>query len=190
MSTQSQGLLRAYALDGKGGGRALGWVEIEAWKAGDGPIWIHLDRNHAGARQWIEERAGLDATVAESLLVEGSRPRTELFDSGLLVFMRGINHNPGSEPEDMLALRMWVEDERLVSLRVDQLVTTGEIGKRIEGGHGPRTIPDLLVRIARELVDRVGPVIDAAEEQVADVEERSVEDRSTQLRGELAEIRR
>ena len=54
------GLICAYALDGQGGGREVGWPEIRAWQPGDGLLWVHLDRTGH------ESRAGCARSAAST----------------------------------------------------------------------------------------------------------------------------
>lgn len=184
------GIARAFALDGKGGARVIGWPEVEAWKPGDGPMWVHLERNHPRTRQWIHGGAGLHHEIAEALTVEGSRPRTTVENGSLLLFLRGINHNEGAEPEDMVALRMWVEAERLISLRVDVMQSPRIVGERFFAGSGAKTVSGLMVDLIREIVDRIAPVIDAAEERMADLEEDLLEREPKEVRETLSDARR
>jgi len=38
------GLVKAFILDGEGGGTAIGWPDIERWQADEGTfLWLHLD---------------------------------------------------------------------------------------------------------------------------------------------------
>ena len=46
-------LIAAFVLDGKGGGREVGWDDIKAWRPGDGVLWVHLDRNQDRACRWV-----------------------------------------------------------------------------------------------------------------------------------------
>lgn len=46
-----------------------------------------------------------------------TRPRVLPLAGGLLVNLRGVNLNPGADPEDMVSVRMWIDAERLISMR-------------------------------------------------------------------------
>ena len=98
----NEGLIGAYVLDGKGGGQKVGWKEIQEWKPTDGLLWVHLDYTAPEAQQWIKEEKQLEDVVGDALLAEESRPRVTAFDDGLLISLRGVNLNPGADPEDMV----------------------------------------------------------------------------------------
>ena len=108
----NDGLIAAFLLDGKGGGQRVGWNEIRRWTPSDGLLWVHLNFTAPEAQQWITEESQLEEGVGDVLLADESRPRVTAFDDGLLIALRGVNLNPGAEPEDMLSLRIWAEKNR------------------------------------------------------------------------------
>ena len=87
--SDEDGLICAYLLDGEGGGREVGWPEVEAWRAGQGLIWVHLDRVGARTRRWLAEDSGIDPVVRRTLLQEEVRPRALAMGEDLLVVLRG-----------------------------------------------------------------------------------------------------
>ena len=115
---QENGLVFACLLDGKGGGKTCGWNDVREWKEQDGCLWTHLDRSNPEVQRWVHEDAGLDSIAAEALLAEATRPRWVMFDQGLLVILRGVNLNPGADPEDMVSIRIWIEHHRVISMRL------------------------------------------------------------------------
>ena len=48
-------------------------------------------------------------------------------DDGLLIVLRGINRNAGADPEDMVSLRIWVESDRMISVRQRQVIAAREV---------------------------------------------------------------
>lgn len=73
--SEQDGLICAVILDGEGGGREIGWPEIESWSAEQGVLWVHLDRTGATAQDWLEQRSGIDPVICQTLLQEEARPR-------------------------------------------------------------------------------------------------------------------
>ena len=102
----SDGLIHAYLLDGTGGGRRLEMPDIESWTPEQGALWMHFDYTNEDARQWLRNSARLEELVADALLTEETRPRATAIDDGVLVALRGINMNPGAEPDDMVSVRL------------------------------------------------------------------------------------
>ena len=108
----ADGLVCAYILDGTGNARTIGWDEIQARQPGSpGALWVHIDRAGAEAKRWLEQDSGVDDVVVEQLLADVSRPRLQLHGEGLLVNLRGVNLNPGADPEDMVSVKIWADPE-------------------------------------------------------------------------------
>jgi zinc transporter len=151
---------------------------------------VHLDRSDDQARAWVERESGLDPAVVQALLAEGSRPRAVAFDGGLLVLLRGLNHNPGREPADLVSLRVWLDAERMLSLRLDQMLATRVVAESFAESHGPPAIPQLLVELVREITEQIWPAVDEMDELLAGIEERLLAADPGDVRSELADLRR
>ena len=52
----------------------------------------------------------LDPLIVEALLTEETRHRTAALGGGLLITLRGVNLNPHSDPEDMISIRVWIDE--------------------------------------------------------------------------------
>ena len=183
-------LIVAYVLDGKGGGREIGWDEIAQWSPEQGVLWVHLDLTQPGARSWIAEQSGLYELEAEALLADETRPRSTVFDKGLLVILRGVNLNPGADPEDMVSIRVWIEAQRAISLRRRRLLFVDDLRRDISRGLGPATAGELLVDVADRLVVRAADVVEGIDESVDALQEQVITGEARQLRSALADLRR
>jgi zinc transporter len=154
------GLICAYALDGQGGGHEVGWPEIRRWRADDGLLWVHLDRTGNESRRWLREDGGLDPVIVDGLLAEDVRPRELPVDDALLVTLRGVNLNPGADPEDMVAVRIWLEQARIVTLRHRRLTAINDLREALAEGRGPHGPGEFLAMLGDRLSARMAPVID------------------------------
>ncbi|WP_295803091.1 zinc transporter ZntB [uncultured Microbulbifer sp.] len=184
------GLIHAYLLDGQGGGRRLSWSEVGNWAPGQGRLWLHFDYTDTEAREWIGNGAGLEPIVAEALLTEETRPRTTSIGEGLLIALRGVNLNPESQPEDMVSIRLWVEDSRIVSTRKRRLISVGDLCRQLDSGRGPATCADLLVELTDLLVWRMSDTVESFEDTIDELEDRVVAGSSGSLRFDLAMLRK
>ena len=184
------GLIHAYLLDGAGGGRRLEMADIESWTPEQGVLWMHFDYTNEDAQQWLRDSAGLEELVADALLTEETRPRATLIDDGLLVALRAINMNPGAEPDDMVAIRLWVDNERIVSTRERVLFSARDIAEQLDAGKGPADAADFLVALADRIVWRISDTVDQCEDLVADLEDQVLDESSSSLRFDLATLRR
>jgi zinc transporter len=190
METDNDGLILAYILDGKGGGRKVGWNEINGWQPEQGILWIHLNYSFPEVREWLFRQSGLDEVISDALTEEDSRPRCTPFQEGLLLGLRGVNMNPGSDPEDMVGIRIWFEKSRIISTRKRKLLSVSDMQARIQQGEGPESLSDFLVQVAGRMMERMRHVIDDLEDSVADVEDQVLTSESHQLRSKLANLRR
>jgi zinc transporter len=113
-------------------------------------------------------------------------------EHGLLVILRGVNMNPGAEPDDLISVRIWIEPHRVITLRQLRFKTLAELRAAAQAGRAPDTTGGLLARIAIGLASRIGPSVDNLELMLDDIEAAmlDVDDDSPSTRSKLAEIRR
>lgn len=189
-TTPLDGLVHARLLDGSGGARTLTWSEVSGWRPEDGLLWLHFDFTAAGARGWIAEESGLDPMIAAALLSQETRPRVAAVGDGLLMALRGVNLNPGADPEDMVSIRLWVEGTRIISTRMRVLLSVDDILQALAAARGPADCGSLLIALTQGLTSRMGAVIDHIEEAIAELEEQVVSGDPRGLREEIAALRR
>ncbi len=188
---EPQALICAYLLDSRGGGRALSWPDLTPGAdAAQSPVWIHLERTAPEAVRWLRESASLDPLVCDALLAEETRPRAEVIGPGLLVILRGVNLNPGADPDDMVSLRMWADERRVITLRHRKVAAIHDMRDAIERADGPTHTGAFLVRLAALLIDRMQTAIDGVDDALADLEELLAAGQPSDLRQRLAAVRR
>ncbi|MGD8530140.1 MAG: zinc transporter ZntB [Syntrophobacterales bacterium] len=186
----NDGLIAAYILDGNGGGQRVGWKEIQEWAPTAGLLWVHLKFEDPEAQRWIREESQLEDVVGDALLADESRPRITSFNDGVLVALRGVNLNPGADPEDMVSLRIWAEKNRIITTRRRKLMSVADLCSAVDRGKGPRTSGEFLEDVADRLMVRMGGVIGELEDKAAELEEAVLTAKSHELRPMLASIRR
>ncbi len=184
------GLLAALLMDGRGGAVSLDWPGVRNWTGEKGHLWVHLDRVGAASGAWVRREAGLSPEVADALLEEETRPRWEAIGDGLLVNLRGVNLNPGADPEDMVSLRAWVQKDRVITVRHRRLLAAQDLRDDLGAGRGPVGAPELLVSLASRLTERMEPVIADLSDRVDHLEEILVTSPAKTLRRDLAQVRR
>ncbi len=187
---KDDGLVFGYVLDGKGGGEALNWNTLEKWSEEQGTLWLHLDYKSKKVQKWLTERSGLSRIQCEALLAEETRPRILPSGNGLLLILRGVNCNPGADPEDMVSLRTWFEEHRIISMRHRRVMAIEDIHSAIESGKGPDSPGDFMATISERIADRIGDVIADINDAVDELEDTVLTAESQKLRPRLANIRR
>ena len=195
-----QGLVHAMVLDGLGGARAISRQQLQELQlAEQESLWLHWDRSHAQSQRWLRNESGLNEFVCGLLLEENTRPRLlPLPDHELLVFLRGVNLNPGAEPEDMVSVRIFASARRVISLRLRPLRATEELIAEWVAGNGPKSASEVILSLSHHLTDKVESLVTELSEQVdeqeekVDAEQRLVPDHTKllQIRRRAASLRR
>ena len=176
-----------YQLDGKGGAVP---VSPDVWRSSDATVWVALDYSQPSHRDWLTQFSALDPLVIEALLAEDTRPRSTVIHQGLLIALRGVNLNPGADPEDMVSVRIWIDENRIVTARRRELLSVNDIMHELEVGEGPATPADFLTRLADRLVWRMTDTIEQMEDKAAELEESMLDGGQSSLRFDLASLRR
>jgi zinc transporter len=192
------GLRFALLLDGQGGCRQLDMAQLCAWRPEEGVLWLHLERDHPAAASWITHKSGLDPFVVEALLEEESRPRVEPVDDGLLIILRGVCATSPEDAQaapadiDLVPLHLWVDTNRIVSLRDSGHYITAlrDIRLSLEKNKGPQRTGDLLALIGDKLVRDLEAVLDAMDEEVDELDEMIFHGDASQVRERLKLLRR
>ncbi|TCK05725.1 zinc transporter [Marinobacterium mangrovicola] len=183
--------LHALLLDGQGGGRDMDAAEINAWQPDQGLAWLHLDYTDPEQSDWLRNHSGLSELVCEALLTENTRPRATLTGDGLLIALRGVNLNPGADPEDMVSIRLYVTPDRIISTRKRRLLSVTSLAEDCRNGEGPANVADFLVQLSGNLVERMGEVVEEIEEELSSLELQLLDDgHSAAIRQSLSNLRR
>ena len=170
-----QGLIHAYVLDGSGGARQVARRHLaELRLAEQESLWLHWDRSHPQARDWLRTHSGLGVFACDVLLEENTRPRLlALPHDELLLFLRGVNLNPDAAPEDMVSLRVFADRRRVISLRLRPLRSTEAVIALLAQGRGPKSASELLLFLAEAMTDRVDDLVAQLAECMDEEEERA-----------------
>jgi zinc transporter len=189
--------LFSYLLGADGQGTVLDAEAVARWTPDDGPLWLHLDVGNDDARHWVDQQSALPEIARDSLLAGETRPRTLVTKQGLLIVLRGVNTNPGENPEDMVSVRLWIEPDRVISTRRRPLLSIIDMGHALDTGDGPGSPSELLARLVDRLADRIGDFVDAIESRLDTIEDEigtaspnSIRQRLSPLRRQMASVRR
>ncbi|MCJ2181551.1 zinc transporter ZntB [Novosphingobium sp. 1949] len=185
-------LIFGRVLDGRGGARSLDWDEARDWLPGKpGEIlWVHLCRTVEGAAQWLDEGLGLPEPTVELLTSEDTRPRAFREGNALVATLRGINFNPGAEPEDMVSMQVWCDGRRLVTLRRRPLQTPQALKSQLDRGEGPVDAGALITLLVEHMIARMNRSIIDMNEVIDQLEDSDPEDDPAGMLDKIATIRR
>ena len=185
-------MLFGRVLDGKGGGREIGWEAARHWKpAAPGEVlWLHLRRTEEGMQDWLEDCLGVPEPTAELLVSDESRPRSFREGNAIVATLRGINFNPGAEPEDMVSMQLWADGERVVTLRRMPLQTPRHVLADIDAGQGPEDAGKLITELVEVMIARMSRSIVDMNEHIDLLEDSDIEENADAILAKIASIRR
>lgn len=178
-----------FALDGKGGAEKLDLEKVNVSKEKN--LWIHIDYKDRENQEWLEEM-GLDETVVENLLDEDTSPRYFSHDNGLLVVMRSVNTHKKDDVDDMIAIHMWIEKDRILTLSHRALPAVRLVSSLIKRAEGPKSPIDCFITLAENLTEGITKTIDQIDDEVDEIEELVIKPdshKNKNLRTEISELR-
>lgn len=185
-------LLFGRVLDGKGGARTANWDEARAWRPGNpGEIlWVHLRCTDPGVAEWLEKGLAIPSPTVKMLTSEDTRPRAFREGEALAATLRGINFNPGSEPEDMVSMQLWCDGLRLVTLRRAPLQTPRATLAEIDGGEGPADAGSLVTSLVEHMIARMSQSIIDMNDRIDQLEAADSDGDAEEMLAKIAAIRR
>ncbi|ARS51774.1 zinc transporter ZntB [Kushneria konosiri] len=181
----------AYRLDGEGSGTPLDHEELaRVWHHDEAQLWMHLDFTHKDVDYFLETIAELNEDIIEALTEEDTRPRVAVFKGGRITTLRGINLNPGADPDDLVSLRVWLTDNRLITVRRRPLQSITRVRAYLDAGDGARNVGELMAGMADTLVDRVADLTHQLDDALGELEERQADREADAITNEeLTDIR-
>ncbi len=185
-------LICAYVFDGEGGAKAVTWDQVKEGVAPpeSGFFWIHLRRDVAEVEEWFAEQSDLDPVIQDSFFAEESRPRCAFHGDRVVLDLRGVNLNPGADPEDMVSIRLLIEPNRIISVRRRKMMAIEDMRKAIASGRGAKDVGNFVTDLAFRMVERMDPTITDLSEQIDDFEDEYLTIPSGELRAHLGDVRR
>jgi zinc transporter len=107
----------------------------------------------------------------------------------VLLILRGINHNTDHRPEEMVALRIFITPDLIISSRRRPLLSEQDVFNQLTQGGGADTPADWLVEVCDALTDRAGEFVEDLHDQILELEEHVLA-RDLPANGRLARIRK
>jgi zinc transporter len=190
MTSESLPIEFACVFDGKGGASELAADGLDNWQSSDGVLWVDMLLTKDESREWLVERGGTDVAALDVLLAGETRPRFQSSDRGLVLVVRAVNLHPGADPEDMVAVRIWVSADRIITSRRRQVLSVEDMEQALLKGDGPRSPGAFVVELIERIADRIGAVVDAIGDEMEELDSRTATDDVIELRQDLGDLRR
>lgn len=190
MTKRSSPFASALLLDRNGSARDLSDEEVARWSESDGLLWVDVDLGNKQGRQWLLKNSGLDKNVSSILLAGETRPRSLVESDSLIVIMRGINMNPGSVPDDMVAIRMSLQRNRIVTTHRRKVLSINDLRDALLAGNGPKTVGGFLVSLTGFLSSRIESAVENIETLIEELDEKMAGSDIETIRVTLGVVRR
>ncbi|MGB3795243.1 MAG: zinc transporter ZntB [Alteraurantiacibacter sp.] len=185
-------MLFGRVLDGRGAGRVIRWEEAKGWtpQAPGEVLWMHICRNRPGVEDWLKQ-LDIPEPTRELLVSDRTRPRAFRENNTLVATLRGINFNPGAEPEDMLSMQLWCDGNRLITLRRLPLQTPRRVLAMIDRHErGPTDAGALITELTEAMITRMNRSIIDMNDHIDALEERESDGDAEEMLDQIAGIRR
>lgn len=186
--TSTSSLIFAKQLDEAGGCTAF--KSLAEVPRNAKPLWLHFDANQSNARNEMQDAfPDMDEHTLNALFDIDARPRVLKLETGVLIILRGINHNEGAEPEDMIGVRLWVTNSRIISLRYRKSKALMTVSESLDTKTGPKNIGEIVTQISQLLIRFIEASVNQLDEQLDELESQVLEDPGRSLRHDISEVR-
>jgi zinc transporter len=168
-------------------------IDIDALKAADPrePAWLHFNMADARSRRWLQEESHLDPEVVEALLEPDPRIHLRTVGAGLIAVLADLHHDFDRDPEGFGKIRLYVDDERLITVRRQRLQTPDRLRRDLIAGGPTITSPGALLEYFLErLASTFAAVITKLGDEVDDIEDEILVGRYQQHGSVLGRMRR
>lgn len=188
----SGALLFGRVLDGKGGGREIGWDEACRWQPASATevLWLHLSRSNPGVREWLQQTLAIPAPTAELLTSDQTRPRAFRESEALVATLRDLNFNPGAEPEDMISMQLWSDGKHILTLRRLPQQSPEEVCAQLDSGAGPRDAGAMVTQIVKLMIDHLSAAVVEINQTIDRIDADDGRLGVQETAGEISRIRR
>ena len=176
----------AWMLDGRGGVKPLENTDVidEAH-----PCWLHLNYVHHESAQWLATTPLLPNNVRDALAGESTRPRVSRLGEGTLITLRCINGSTDERPDQLVAMRVYMDGRLIVSTRQRKVLALDDVVSDLEEGTGPTDCGGWLVDVCDALTDHSSEFIEQLHDKIIDLGDNLL-DQQIPPRGFLALLRK
>ncbi|MCU6666733.1 MAG: zinc transporter ZntB [Silvania sp.] len=176
----------AWLFDGKGGARPLTNDDIIDQQH---PCWLHLNYTHPESAHWLATTPLLPNNVRDALAGESLRPRVTRMGEGTLITLRCINGSTDERPDQLVAMRLYMDERLIVSTRQRKVLALDDVVGDLREGSGPQDCGGWLVDVCDALTDHASEFIEELHDKIIDLEDNLI-DQVIPPRGFLALLRK
>jgi zinc transporter len=135
-------------------------------------MWTDVDVTGEAGNRWLANESGLSEEMVAQLLHPGKFTRRENLEEGLVVNICTINPVSEAEGDDTVSLALFLDQNRVISVRSSKIPAIEEVRGRVKAGTGPRTPLEFLAFGIICINKRLEPLITRMSEDTAEFEDR------------------
>jgi len=173
-------------LDGKGGMIPIDETQV---LHDEHPCWLHLNYTHPRSAEWLQSTPQIPDAVRDALAGESMRPRVSRLGDGFMIVLRSVNHNSDARPDQLVAMRVFINDQLIVSTRRRKVFAVDEVLTDLENGNGPVNCGSWLVEVCDALTGHTSEFIEDLHDKIIELEDALLDQRIPP-RGELGLLRK
>lgn len=153
-------------------------------------LWLHLDYRNPDTKLWLLEESGLPKEICYAFLDPHSANRFILKENGFFFVFRALNLNEGQEKEDMVSLHIWIENDRIITMRDQRVKGIDELKNIIINKKKNTTTKHIFLEILDKLTDITASYIDELYDNVDEIDEILIESFTKGLRYRISRLRK
>lgn len=183
-------ILFSYSFASKGEGTRLNNQDVATELKNPDLSWVHLDGTSKTCVKWIQSEVNyLDNIIIDALIAEETRPRILKFDKGILLILRGVNLAKNSAKYDMVSIRMWIDNERIISIEKRAMKSVYDLEQKIADGLKIQNSGDFLCNFLTENLQSISDHIYQAGNKIDEIEDAVLVTRNMKFRDIIVKTR-
>ena len=153
-------------------------------------VWHHMNFRSEKSLKWLESKTHI-STHAKSFLVQvDTRPRLIVEDDSIIMCLRGINFNGSQNPEDMISIRIWLNNNTIITSCGRQSRSIEFIEESLKAGNGPKSIADFIIILIEQLALLTDVFIESLEDRLDSEEDNITKTAFDEFNPKMSTIRR
>jgi len=153
------------------------------------PCWLHLNYTQRQSAEWLQNTPLIPDSVRDALAGDSMRPRVTRLGDGFMIVLRSVNHNADSRPDQLVAMRVFINDKLIVSTRRRKVYAIDAVLTDLQQGNGPVDGGSWLVDVCDALTDHASEFIEEMHDKIIELED-ALMNQEVQARGDLALLRK
>jgi zinc transporter len=190
MAKQQNHILFSYSFNENGDASKLDTREVANELKNPSLSWVHLDGINKTTKKWLQKEVDyLDSLIIDALIAEETRPRIVRFEHGMLLILRGINETKNSKTSEMVSVRMWIDNERVITIQKRPMKSIFEIEKKINEGFKIKNSGEFLYNLITLTLQNISEYIYATGEAIDEIEQEVLTTRNMKYRDTIVHTR-